>query len=408
MNRTLIYAFIAVLSLGLYACSNSDEPMAPQSSLKSSDNNVSENSENIAQLMASITLTKEIVNEVFSATQNGIENGIEESYYFADVLSEDATAKSASRASSESQKSFLGRELRSALRKTRSHSQIDADLLQYGDYQIYWPYSEDWDGETQPVITYVPKDENQLWNYGYKQTDNGIETVIVDEKYMESNPVWIINKADFSYDELPNFNNGEYVKNGISYCPRKVVKKETSNQTNSTRASGLPVYTVYLGKLMSEHQYDKVWSGGSEFAIRMGAIEHMEITSEEQVDSKNARINYVRVCRSRKDIKKKRWAELTGCVLSSDWQPNENNAAFSIYEEDQGGSKNYEASLSVKILGKDIGFSIKMPYGSHDDKIYNQIYTRNFMFSTNNTPGTIHSSGGVYWTMPYKVGYTVL
>ena len=159
---------------------------------------------------------------------------------------------------------------------------------------------------------------------------------------------------------------------------------------------------------MSDHQYDKIWSGGSEFAIRMGAIEHMEIISEEQVKSENARINYVRVCRSRKDIKKKRWAELTGCVLSSDWQPNENNAAFSIYEEDEGGSKDYEASLSVKILGKDIGFSIKMPYGSHDDKICNQIYTRNFMFSTNNSDGTIHSSGGVYWTMPYKVGYTVL
>lgn len=407
MSRTIIYAFIAVLSLGLFACNSNDEPLAPQNSNEYPDCNESEDSEKIAQLMTSIPLTKEIVNEVFSATQKGIENGIEESYYFADVLSE-SDAKSASRASSTPQESVLGRELRSALNKSRSGDQVDIDLLQNGDYQIYWPYSEDWDGETQPVITFVPKDENQLWNYGYKQTDNGIETIIVDEEYMESNPVWIINKADFSYDELPNFNNNEFVKNGISYCPRKATTTESSNQTGSTRAAGLPVYTVYLGKLMSDHQYDKVWSGGSEFAIRMGAIEHMEITSEEQVKSENARINYVRVCRSRKDIKKKRWAELTGCVLSSDWQPNENNAAFSIYEEDQGGSKNYEASLSVKILGKDIGFSIKMPYGSHDDKICNQIYTRNFMFSTNNSPGTIHSSGGVYWTMPYKVGYTVL
>lgn len=308
MSRTIIYAFIAVLSLGLFACNSNDEPLAPQNSNESPDYNESEDSEKIAQLMTSIPLTKEIVNEVFSATQKGLENGIEESYYFADVLS-DTPAKSASRASSESQESFLGCELRSALSKTRSNSQIDADLLQYGDYQIYWPYSEDWDGETQPVITFVPKDENQLWNYGYKQTDNGIETVIVDEKYMESNPVWIINKADFSYDELPNFNNGEFVKNGISYCPRKIITDETPNQTLSTRVSGLPVYTVYLGKLMSDHQFDKVWSGGSEFAIRMGAIEHMEITSEEQVKSENARINYVRVCRSRKDIKKKRWVD---------------------------------------------------------------------------------------------------
>ena len=206
MNRTLIYAFITVLSLGLYACSSSDEPMALQSSPQTSDNNVSEDSENIARLMASIPLNKGIMNEVFSATQNGLENGIEESYYFADMLSE-SSAKSASRVSSTSQESILGRELRSLLNKSRSGNQVDIDLLQNGDYQIYWPYSEDWDGKTQPIITFVPKDENQLWNYGYRQTDDGIETIIVDEEFMESNPVWIINKADLSYDELPNFNN---------------------------------------------------------------------------------------------------------------------------------------------------------------------------------------------------------
>lgn len=407
MKRTLIYAFIAALSLGLFACSSTDEPLALQGSSEFSDYKVSEDTKNIAQLLASIPLTKEIVNEVFLATQDGIENGLEESYYFADVLSDSSSAKSVSRASWESNESFLGRELRSALNKSRSDSRIDADLLLYGDYQIYWPYSENWDRKTRPIITFVPKDDNQLWNYGYKQTDNGFDTIIVDEKYMESNPVWIVNKADFSYDELPNFNNNEFIKNGISYCPRKMVYEESQNHT-MTRSAGTPVYTVYLGKLKSEKQYDSVWSGGSEFAIRMGAIENMEITSEDQVKSENARINYVRVCRSRNDIKKKLWAELTGCVLSSDWQPNENNAAFSIYEEDQGSSKNYEANLSVNILGKNIGFSIKMPYGSHDDKICTQIYTRNFMFSTNNSSGTVHSSGGVYWTMPYKVGYTVL
>lgn len=407
MKRTFIYAFIAALSLGLFACSSTDEPSAPQGSSEFSDYKVSEDTENIAQLLASIPLSKEIVNEVFHATQDGIENGLEESYYFADVLSDSSSAKSVSRASWESKESFLGRELRSALNKSRSDSRVDADILLYGDYQIYWPYSENWDRKTRPIITFVPKDDNQLWNYGYKQTDNGFDTIIVDEKYMESNPVWIVNKADFSYDELPNFNNNEFIKNGISYCPRKMDYEESQNHT-MTRAAGNPVYTVYLGKLKSEKQYDSVWSGGSEFAIRLGAIENMEITSEDQVKSENARINYVRVCRSRNDIKKKLWAELTGCVLSSDWQPNENNAAFSIYEEDQGSSKNYEANLSVNILGKNIGFSIKMPYGSHDDKICTQIYTRNFMFSTNNSSGTVFSSGGVYWTMPYEVGYTVL
>lgn len=406
MKRTFLYALIASLSLGLFSCSNADEPMTPQTPAGVSDKSVNDDTKAIADLMTSIPLSEDIVNEVFSAVSAGLENGIEESYYFADVMAESST-KSATR--SDNSGSNLGNELRRLLTSTRSSAGVDTDILEYGDYQIYWPYSEDWDGKTKPVITFVPEDDSQLWNYGYRQTEEGIETIIVDEEFMEKNPVWIINKADICYNDLPNFNNNEFSKNGVSYCPRtKLSNHEKTDNEPQTRSAGTPVYTVYLGKLMSEHQYDKVWSGGSEFAIRMGAIEHMDLTTEDQVKSENARINYVRVCRSRKDIKKRRWAELTGCVLSSDWQPSENNAAFSIYEEDQGGTKEYEVDLSVKILGKDIGFKLKMPFGSHDDKICKEIYSRNFMFSTNNSEGTIHSAGGVYWTMPYKVGYTVL
>lgn len=404
MKRTIFYALIASLSLCLFACSNTDEPMTTQSTSVGSDNIVYDDSKAIADLMTSIPLTEEIVNEVFSAVTNGIENGIEESYYFADVLSE--SAKSATRSTNSESK--LGTEIRRILNTTRSNSSIDNDILELGDYQIYWPYSEDWDGKTKPVITFVPEDNSQLWNYGFKQTDNGIETIIVDEEYMENNPVWIINKADIPYDELPNFNNNEFSKGGIYYCPEKALTSaQNTTSGNETRAAGTPVYTVYLGKFMSDKNYDSVWNGGSEFAIQMGAIENMVITSQEQLKSVDPSVTYIRITRSRKDIKNKRWKE-SNSVLSSDWHQNENNAGFCIYEEDQGGTKYWEMSLSTKIKGIDIPFTLKMPYGSGDDLIYKVVYSRNFMFSTNNSDGTIHSAGGVYWTMPYKVGYTEL
>ncbi len=41
---------------------------------------------------------------------------------------------------------------------------------------------------------------------------------------------------------------------------------------------------------MAEKQYDKVWSGGSEFAIQMGAIENMQIESIQQLSSTNPQI----------------------------------------------------------------------------------------------------------------------
>ena len=150
MKRTIFYALIASLSLCLFACSNTDEPMTTQSTSDGSDKIVYDDSKAIADLMTSIPLTEEIVNEVFSAVTNGIENGIEESYYFADVLSE--SAKSATRSTNSESK--LGAEIRRILNTTPSNSNIDNDILEFGDYQIYWPYSEDWDGKTKPVITF--------------------------------------------------------------------------------------------------------------------------------------------------------------------------------------------------------------------------------------------------------------
>jgi len=408
MTNKLLYALIASLTFGFMSCTNTDEPKTSQIQSEKTNQAVSDESKIIAELMTSISLDEDIVNEVFSAVSNGLENGVEESYYFADVLSE-SSAKSAPK--SRNSVSKLGDEIRQILNTSRSQTSIDTDILSYGDYQIYWPYSEDWDGKTKPVITFVPEDVSQLWNYGFKQTENGIDTIIVNEEYMETHPVWIINKADIPYDELPNFNDGEISKNGISYITRKRIStiESSDNQevTSSSRAAGEPVYTVYLGQFMADKNYDDVWNGGSEFAIQMGAIENVVITSQEQLRSTNPKITYIRITRSRKDIKNKRWAT-ANAVMSSDWQPNENNAGFCIYEEDQGGTKYWDMSLSIKIKGVDTGFTLKMPYGSGDDYIYRTVYSRNFMFSTNNAAGTVHTTNRVYWTMPYKVGYTVL
>lgn len=413
MKRNVFYALIAFLSLGLFSCSNTDEPMTPISPSEVSDESVHNDSKVIADLITSIPLTEDIVNEVFSAVTDGLENGIEESYYFADILSESST-KSATR--SNGSESKLGSEIRRLLNTTRSNSEIDADILEYGDYQIYWPYSEDWDGKTKPVITFVPEDDSQLWNYAYKQTENGIETIIVDEEFMEKNPVWIINKADIPYDELPNFNNNEFSKDGIYYCPRKTISSiESTNNQNDTRAAGEPVYTVYLGRFMSKKNYDSAWGGGSEFAIQMGAIENMVITSQEQLRATDPSVTYIRVTRSRKDVKNSRWKDVNA-VLSSDWQPNENNAGFCIYEEDQGGTKYWDMTLSMKIKGIDIPFTLKMPYGSGDDLVYKTVYSRNFIFSTNNLTYdkdgneqyVEHTAGQVYWTLPFKIGKTIL
>lgn len=82
-----------------------------------------------------------------------------------------------------------------------------------------------------------------------------------------------------------------------------------------------------------------------------------------------------------------------------------------LHEEDSGEKSTWEADLSLKINDKDYGFKAKLPFQNHDELIYKIVYSRNFMFSTNNNRNgswTEHTSGGVHWTMPYEVGYTNL
>lgn len=361
----------------------------------------------IASMLSNISINKDVCQEVHNAVNNAMYNGLEESYYFQEILgkSNKVTTRSGSI-------SLLGALIKDYSSSTRSADAdaVNLDLLAESDVQIYWPYSEDWDGETLPVITYAPENEDQEWNYAYRKNGDKIDTIIVNEEYMEKNPVWIVNNSDIAYEELPNFSQKQYTKNNVLFLSEASVNTKANKPSISTKSVGEPVYTVYLGRFMSEKQYDKIWNGGSEFVIQMGAIEHMVIESIEQLTSTNPRITVVKVSRSRRDIRKRRWAIMKSAVLSSDWQPNENNVAFMIHEEDLGGKKYWDPELSVNIGAKSFGFKAKIPYGNGDDLIYQNIYDRPFVFSTNNKRGNDwveHESNGVYWTIPFEVGKTL-
>ena len=72
--------------------------------------------------------------------------------------------------------------------------------LESSDIQIYWPYSENWDGEEFPIITFDPLDGAET-NLGYRlKTDEDgnrtVEEVIVDEQTAMEETVWVVNRND--------------------------------------------------------------------------------------------------------------------------------------------------------------------------------------------------------------------
>lgn len=407
MRKTIMYA-LGIGSLICTSCQNGDTSILEVTAQPQTQSQAKSFNE-VASLLTTLPMNDEIYKEVHQAVETSLNYGLDEEYRFKEILDNSENSKIVNHTKSSTS---LGALIKSHISQQTKTQSVEAynklmELMLKSDIQIYWPYSEDWDGKTAPYITFAPDNFDQEWNYAFRRNQTGgIDTVVVNEEFMENNPVWIINNNERKYEDIPSFSKGQSISKNILYATSSSIE----NQVNTKSTNKENVYTVRLGRFMSSHQYDKVWSGGSEFAIQMGAIDQFKIETPEQLKQVSPKVTYIRLTRSRKDIKKRRWIDVNS-ILSSDWHPNENNAAFMIHEEDQGGTRHWDANLSVTIKSETYGFNAKIPYGSGDDMIYKTVYSRNFIFSTNNNVGNTfieHTSGGVYWTIPFQIGTTIL
>lgn len=212
----------------------------------------------VASFLAMINMDVDLVNEVKQIVDRSIYYGQNETCRFKDLLMPDSS------------KIFRSNSGQLVLQMEQnfnsghcSFSKEDLfDYLSTNDVQIYWPYSKSWNSVTLPVITYYSEDERD-WNYGYKrvrQADGtiAIDTVIVDGNYMKSNPVWIINRNRTPYEELPNFENGEYVNKSGTLFFSEAYKK------NQKKTRDLGGQSVYIGYVNCLNTLDGLWAGGPE------------------------------------------------------------------------------------------------------------------------------------------------
>lgn len=158
----------------------------------------------VAEALAHLHPDKEICEEVHSAVRASVALGLDESYYFAEAFGGGERISKTAK---------IGRSLQAKLESLPTgHSikelftLIGEDTYYMNHYQIYWPYSEKWDGNTKPTITFqseagVPQDKG----VGYRILSDRIEEVSVDEEYAKNHPVWIINHTPIAYEEYPDF-----------------------------------------------------------------------------------------------------------------------------------------------------------------------------------------------------------
>ena len=267
------------------------------------------------------------------------------------------------------------------------------ESLSSSDIQIYWPYSEDWDGETQPVFTYDPGDGSQV-GVGWKvDTDErGARTVRkieVDEKYAAAYPVWVVNRnSDSGYTSLdvmrrehPEWDNGggALIIGGpvSSRSPGVPLPEEETKAASSVK-------TLILKDFTMRRHYDTWLAGGSEFFIKAGSVNDFVASTEAELQLYVPAVTDFMVVVKRKQLGQ---ALPFNTVLVSDWTSQLTQVAFMIVEDDGGSLTQWKCSAVVKVASKSYGFDISLPFNTRDDIVWRGQLSRRYIEATDKIAG---------------------
>lgn len=389
----------------------------------SSDNDVSPVAlDRVAAMLSELPLEPEHYREVHSAVESSSGNGYDEEYTMSDLFASPGKGVGDSRTKAATVSKAYGRPLRELIRehvrasvatKSVGAGKADSDdsrsgnsntagmadsgfgddadaylaALESSDVQIYWPYSENWDGQSEPVFTFDPGDDSDV-NIGYKvvrQPDGSsrVEEVEVDEAFAEKNPVWVVNRnsdCGFTSLEIMRREHPEWDNGGGALIIGG--KRQASTSAALTRASTLK--TLVLKEFTMKRNYDCWFAGGSEFFIKAGSVNDFFASTEAELRLYTPQITDFMVVVKRKQ---KGQPLPFNTVIVSDWSEQLTQVAFMITEDDGGTLDQWKCSAVVKIKSKSYGFDISLPFNSRDDIVWRGQLSRRYIDATSNLVG---------------------
>ena len=390
---------VAALAFLASACRGSDvvEPQSPESGFSL---------EEFAGILSALPMDRSHLGEVFDAVCASSENGYDEEYMLADLVGSPGAGVGDGVFRSKSAPRY-DRPLRdllsdyfeanpSAVPTRAGSSEACLRMLEESDMQIYWPYSEDWDGEAFPIITFDPGDGSE-YNYGYQAVrgEDGsveIQSVYVDEQVAMSRPVWVINNNDDSHlvPVQSAFLDGagaaalradasspEAQASPEMQALTPVVRTATADAAASAQGSegDIPGNRLYIRSLKMLRNYDSWFGGASEFVIKCGAVDGFRATSEEDLSKYRPSVTDCVVVVKRRQLG---MSVPLGILLLTDYTPQMENIAFLVTEDDGGKVENWKCEATVKWQSKSYGFTLNIPYRDRDDIVWRGQLSRSF------------------------------
>lgn len=352
--------------------------------------------EDVARLLTEVRIDDGHLEEVHHAVSSSSDNGYDEEYTMRDLFAVPGSGVGDSGLPEGTRSAVAGyaSPLRDAIRERLLSSGMPVksspgicipgeeylSALESSDIQIYWPYSENWDGETYPVITFDPADGSDI-NVGYRIARNHdgeeeLEKVIVDEAFAEANPVWVINRNDdagYTSLEMLRRQDPDWGSGGGS-----VIVKPSSVKPVT------PLRTLVLKDFTMHRNYDSWFAGASEFFVKTGSVEDFTASTEAELKLYSPTVTDFMIVVKRKYVGK---PVPFNAVLVSDWTDQLDQCAFMITEDDGGTRTSWKCSAVVKVASKSYGFEINLPFNTRDDIVWRGQLSRRYIEANNGIAG---------------------
>lgn len=199
MKTTKFFSMLALAIAGA-ACdeyvNEMPEPVAPRQEIILTDSTgtvlPAPTLRDIAKAISELPMRQEQLNEVYEAVSASSGNGYDEEYMMSDLFLAPGSGVGSDPAGRATKAVEYRTPLRDMLRDyftakfaTKAGA---ADIEAYinslieSDAQIYWPYSEDWDGRTYPIVTFDPGYGAES-NYGYEIRFDASGARVVDSEF---------------------------------------------------------------------------------------------------------------------------------------------------------------------------------------------------------------------------------
>ena len=366
---------LATFALSLLACEHLDDNLRDHTSGKEPLPSCV-TLEEVAQILSSVEIGSSQMGEVHDAVTSSTGNGYDEEYTMKDLFASPGTGvgEDPVKTPAKSYETPLRDLLADAAAARYGTKASDGggsadeflDALTGSDVQIYWPFSEGWDGASAPVITFDPEDNSDK-NYGFVSGEDGtLERVIVDEEMARSRPVWVINRND-----------------DASYRSLEVLRREdpdwgTGGGIISVKGadSGSDIKTWVLRSFKANRSYDSWFAGASEFFVKCGAVESFTAKTVDDLSLYNPTVTDFMVVVKRSQIGEE---VPFNAVLVSEWTDQLSQVAFMIIEDDGGKRTSWKCSSKVTVKSKVYSFDVDLPLNSSDDIVWRGQLSRRYV-----------------------------